>query len=219
MNVLRYMAITLILITLFHNNVAASDKKEMWAEPGMSIGNIKVSSSYQDIINLLGEPQEIGGSKGWPGLRYKDVVIELDNTDAFLNAIKNQRDWKPKIEDGIVKSIVAYQYVKTRGGLKIGSSIKEVLDVFGGSAMRFEPNKAANSVDIIECNSIDINKYPESNPFIFLINNYSGYVLELRYFSDGISFYFKIDDTTLSPTVFAIAVSNKTACKITPNKF
>jgi len=209
MNVFRYMTITLILIALFHNKVVAEDETEMWAEPDMSIGNIKLGSSYHDIINRLGVPQEFGGTNLYPGLRYKDVVIELDNLNAIKNAVKNQLEWKPNIKDSNTLRIVAFQSVKTRGGLKIGSSLTEVLNVFGGTSYRIDTATIAYQ----SCTTIDIHKYPESNPFSFLINSFSGYALALHYDTEGISFYFKIDNKNSLPTVFAIAVSKKTACK------
>ena len=55
-------ALALMFSLILSINASAEGNNEAWIEPGRSIANMKIDSSYSDIIQLLGQAQEIEGS-------------------------------------------------------------------------------------------------------------------------------------------------------------
>ena len=148
-------------------------------------------------------------------LKYHNTMITMDNTAALKKAMLSkgkESDGLKNLETAVVNDIYSFSpFAKTRGGIKIGSSLKEVLDVFGEASPNY--NYSGNEPTASFCSIIFIYKYPENNPIRFMIDNFSGYVLRIDYLSEGISFYFKIDGKSTHPKVIAICVKSKSECR------
>lgn len=204
--------LAMIFLLITSNNASATGNNEVWVEPGRSIANIKIDSSYSDIVQLLGPAQAIEGSTLFFDLKYDSTRIEMDNTASLKRALSNSDgEEAKKINTAIVTRIDTFSLIaKTRGRIKIGSTLKEVLDVFGEASPIFSTSGVKPTA--LFCSNLYIYKYPENNPIKHMADNFSGYLLMINYLSEGISFFFKIDGKTMHPTVVAMSVSSKREC-------
>ena len=140
--------------------------------------------------------------------------IEMSPHDDMRRVMENLRkgikNEKKELEATVLRVTSYSPYSKTRGNIGIGSTLPEVLNVFGDTQMKIirqEPLKA------VACSTALIFKYPENQISSLKDENYNGYMLKVDYFQEGIGFIFKLDNGGM-PKVFAITVSGKNECKV-----
>ena len=81
--------LSMIFLLITSSIASATGNNEVWVEPGRSIANIKIDSSYSEIIQLLGPAQGIEGSYLFFELKYDNTRIVMDNTASLKRALSN----------------------------------------------------------------------------------------------------------------------------------
>src|SRR3972149_12058006 len=177
-------------------SVAYGEEKAIWIEPGVSVGTIRIKDSPQNILKELGKPYDVKGVNIMHDIYYSNFLIQMSAADDLKRRAGNiQRGIKNEANEleARVLRITSYsQYSKTRGNIGIGSTMPDVLNVFGDTTsriVRHEPLK------VISCSSAHIFRYPENRiTTVKEDHNYAGFMLELDFFQEGISFVFKLDE-------------------------
>lgn len=188
--------------------VLAQDQS-LWLEPGVGIGKLKLGDSIKDVIAKLGPPADIRGNKILCHLEYPSILIETTGTNSLLRALKSGKKISPDEIESTVNFITIYGLSsKTRGNLSIGSTLKNVVEVFGDTQMR---TISQEPLKIVKCASVDVYKFPENRPSMLREEAFSGHVLTIHYDNEGINFHFKVDDKS-TLRVFAITIANKKEC-------
>lgn len=219
----------IIIFLFFFVSVAYGEDKTIWLEPGVSAGPVRLGDDRKNVLKELGLPDDItnayggyvdtaGRPKGFPlmyDISYDNgLFIEMNPHDDMRRIEENFRkgikqNEKKELEATVLRVTSYSPHSKTRGNIGIGSTLPEVLNVFGDNQMktiRREPLKT------VVCSIALIFKYPENKRSSLKEENYNGYMLSVDYFQEGIDFIFKLDDGM--PKVFAITVSEKKECKI-----
>ncbi len=202
-----------IVLFLLIASVAYGEEKTIWLEPGVSAGAIRIKANSQDILKELGKPYTVKGNNIIHDIYYDYFFIEMSAVDDIKRRAANaQRGLKNETNelDARVLRITSYsQYSKTRGNIGIGSTLPAVLNIFGDTQskiIRHEPLK------VISCSGAHIFKYPENRITSLKEDHaYNGYMFEVDYFQEGISFVFKLNEGM--PKVFAITISEKKECQ------
>lgn len=186
----------------------------VWIEPGISIGTIRLDEKIEKIFEILGTPQNIDETlKYFAKIDYGFLYIETTTVESLIDFLerksagKSVADFKFKHK---IENITIYDInVKTKGNISIGSTLLDVLNVFGGTNYITISQKPFKT---IKCSKVTIFKTPEHGISGLRKNDFRGYVLEINYFNEGISFYFRIDNSI--PIVFAISISQKRECEV-----
>ena len=214
----------IIIFLFFFVSVAYGEDKTIWLEPGVSAGPVRFGYNMENVLKELGLPDDItnayGGyvdAEGFPlmydlsydnGLFIKMHIVDDMRrvTENFKKGIKNE---KKELEATVLRITSYSPYSKTRGNIGIGSTLPEVLNVFGDNQMK---NIRQKPLKMVVCSTALIFKYPENKISSLKEENYNGYMLSVDYFQEGIYFIFKLDGGM--PKVFAITVSRKEECKV-----
>ena len=207
---MRNFLLVIFIFYAFTFPVLAQDQA-LWIEPGVGIGKLKLGDRIKDVISKLGPPRNIRGNQmiGW--MEYSSIFIEISGTNSLSRALKSGKKISPEEIESIVNFITIYGLsAKTRGNLSIGSTLKEVIEVFGDTQVR---TVSQEPLKIVKCASVDVYKFPENRPSTLREDSFSGYVLTTHYDSEGIEFHFKIENNSILK-VFAITISNKEECKV-----
>ena len=220
---MKYLAKILILVFVFSSLVYATEPADekvqtIWIEPGISIGSIKLSTTTNELIGQIGPPIKMEGTNFIYYMEYPMMTFYMSHANYIQRRLKHvmsDEDLKKielKPENAIIENMITFDLsARTRGNLAIGSSLKEVLDIFGDTSIRID-----NSNDIpkiLECTVFGVSKHPENAP-VRPKEKFMGYALSLRYLTQGISFYFKVDRPDSIPRVYAIGVSDKEDCRV-----
>jgi len=213
---MKKVVVSLIIVFGFAINGLAEDyKKEpaIWIEPGISIGAIRLGYKTLDVMSKMGIPQDINDYEYVNFFKYPSMDIRLSIAPSMIRAAKKKIQGKKSKEEieFEVNQITTYSpFAKTRGKLSVGSSFKEVLDVFGDTFMTI----SSEPIKTIECANILSFKFPENNRFELRKGIFTGYVLTLNYFNEGIQFHFRIDGDNSNLRVFAISIWEKRECEV-----
>lgn len=205
---------TLILLFLFlFVPIAYGEDNIIWLEPGVGAGPVRIGDSRESVVEKLGLPVKYEGLKIMYNMSYEDFLIEMNASDDLMrrmvNVQKGIENEKKEPEAALLRITSYSPNSKTRGNIGIGSTLPEVLNVFGDTHLKIvrqEPLKA------IVCSTADVFKYPENTIASLRKEDYNGYMLEVDYFQEGIQFIFKLDDSL--PKVFAITISAKDECRV-----
>ncbi len=188
----------------------------LWIEPGVGIGKLRLGDSYKGVISKLGFPENKKGTPGLGWLEYSKLYIEVSRVESIERALYKLQQTGEKISPEEIESTVQFITVydsltKTRGNLSIGSTLKEVIQVFGDTQVH---QVSQTPLKIVKCADVNVFKIPENRPSMLKEDGFSGYVLTVSYNNEGIDFHFRIENNSLK--VFAITVSKKQECKKYP---
>lgn len=195
----------LILLFLLVSAGILYANDDVWIEPGVGIGVMRIGDNMDAVIEKLGRPQKTSGNNFWESLDYPDWHIEVSNTISLIRTL--EKGHKPSGKEPVtVEEITTYSSkAKTRGNITIGSTLKDVLTVFGDTM-----SKSVSTSKYVTCAEMLAAKLPESPPSGVREDDFNGYIFFIHYY-DGITFFFKVDNQI--PKVFAISVGERMECE------
>lgn len=174
-----------LLAMLYGSLLAATSSAQPgWrVEPGAGYGPVRLGMTPDEVLASLGAPS----NRREPG----GTFLELGYRTSFYR-FQAQR---------LVHIIIWDRTATTRGGVRVGSTLSQVVDVFGdsyGANLQSSPGGQARN-----CLGFTVEQLPGPNRLRLTAN----------YRHLGISFAFVLTDDSTRPTVAEITVETPRACQ------
>lgn len=136
---------------------------------GTSVAGIAIDSSYSEVIQVLGEADEIRTSPGFIELAYTGGY---GNWKCMVTLLDNDNDRQPGEFDTVVSIAVKFPYQGTTpGGVGIGSNASLVSSEFG--------DPSAKRQEVIEGKKGEVWEYPNRG-IVFAVESSSNTVVEIN---------------------------------------
>jgi hypothetical protein len=174
-------------------------------EPGRGWGPVSINMSEQQIISILGQPTRTTYGNTIP----KDLFKSLHFASSVLMFKKNKMDNQYKLYGIVIRDNKS----STKEGIKLGSSIFEVVKIFGDTMKAdIAATKGSTGKTILRGMELSITTVSEGQDIY--VSSPDTLLLNTDYINIGISFNFAIDKKKPStPKIEFITVKEIQSCK------
>lgn len=186
------VSLLLFLVTATALHTQPSSAQTWRVEPGIGYGPVRLGMSPDEVLGILGSPRERKDPSRW-------ATTLTYSTSEYWFVARNVNEDPPVKELFLIT--VWDRNATTRGGIRIGSTLFQVIDVFGDTRANLQ---TAADRRVLSCMDVLIHQAERAGP--------NQLTLTVSYQQLGISFRFSVSNVAPRPILSDMQVGRVGKC-------